>query len=52
MIGDSTVDVQAARAAGMRVGIVAHGFVPKEFLSAADPDWLVDSLAEFMEILA
>src|ERR1039458_1919649 len=39
MIGYSTVDVQAARAAGMRVGIVAHGFVPKEFLSAADPDW-------------
>jgi 2-phosphoglycolate phosphatase len=51
MIGDSTVDVEAARAAGMRVGIVSHGFVPKEYLAAAHPDWLVDSLAEFHKIL-
>ncbi len=52
MIGDSPVDVQAARAAGMRVGVVSHGFVAKEYLNAADPDWLVDSLEEFLEILA
>ncbi len=51
MIGDSTVDVEAARAAGMRVGIVSHGFVPREYLAAANPDWLVDSLADFLKIL-
>ncbi len=51
MIGDSTVDVEAARAAQMRVGIVIHGFVPKEQLAASHPDWLVDSLSDFIEIL-
>jgi 2-phosphoglycolate phosphatase len=51
MIGDSTVDVEAARAAGMRVGIVSHGFVPREYLAASHPDWLVDSLADFLKIL-
>src|SRR5581483_2104555 len=48
MIGDSPVDIQAARAAGMLVGVVEHGFVPREKLNAADPDWLVDSLMEFI----
>lgn len=51
MIGDSPVDVEAARAAGMLVGLVSHGFVPKEYLNASDPDWLVDSLSDFMDIL-
>ncbi len=51
MIGDSPVDVEAARAAGMLVGIVSHGFVAKEYLNASDPDWLVDSLLDFIEIL-
>jgi 2-phosphoglycolate phosphatase len=52
MIGDSPVDIQAARAAGMLVGVVEHGFVPREKLNAADPDWLVSSLEEFVEILS
>jgi phosphoglycolate phosphatase len=52
MIGDSPVDAEAARAAGMLVGLVSHGFVPKEYLISSDPDWLVDSLTEFIEILA
>jgi phosphoglycolate phosphatase len=52
MIGDSPVDTEAARAAGMRVGLVSHGFVPREEMSASHPDWLVDSLKEFMAILA
>jgi 2-phosphoglycolate phosphatase len=52
MIGDSPVDVEAARAAGMLVGIVSHGFVAREHLAAADPDWLVDTLGEFIEILS
>jgi 2-phosphoglycolate phosphatase len=52
MIGDSPVDAQAARAAGMLVGLVSHGFVPKEYLNSSDPDWLVDSLIDFIDILA
>jgi phosphoglycolate phosphatase len=52
MIGDSPVDVQAARAAGMPVGVVVHGFVAREKLNEADPDWLVDSLKDFIDILS
>ena len=51
MIGDSPVDVEAARAAGMRVGLVSHGFVAKEYMTASDPDWIVDSLLDFTNIL-
>jgi phosphoglycolate phosphatase len=51
MIGDSPVDTQAARAAGIRVGLVSHGFVSKEEMTSSHPDWLVDSLKEFDEIL-
>jgi phosphoglycolate phosphatase len=51
MIGDSPVDVQAARAAGMLVGLVSQGFVAKEHLVSAGPDWMVDSLLEFIDIL-
>ncbi len=51
MIGDSPVDIEAARAAKMLVGVVTHGYVGREVLSASDPDWLVDSLSEFTEIL-
>ncbi|HVZ79573.1 MAG TPA: phosphoglycolate phosphatase [bacterium] len=51
MIGDSPVDIQAARAAGMLVGVVEHGFVAREHLASADPDWLVNNLEEFIEIL-
>ncbi len=52
MIGDSVVDIEAARGAKMLVGVVSHGYGEKEILNAADPDWLVDSLSEFIEILS
>ena len=50
MIGDSPVDIEAARAAKMLVGVVTHGYVSKEVLNASDPDWLVDSLEELIDI--
>jgi len=51
MIGDSPVDVEAARAANIPIGLVSHGFVEEEHLKAAHPDWLVHSLLDFKEIL-
>jgi 2-phosphoglycolate phosphatase len=51
MIGDSYVDIEAARAAKMLVGVLTHGYGTREVLSAADPDWMVDSFEDFMEIL-
>lgn len=52
MIGDSTVDIEAARAAKMLVGVLTHGYGTRDILAAADPDWMVDSLTEFIHILA
>jgi phosphoglycolate phosphatase len=51
MIGDSPVDVEAARAANIPIGLVSHGFVDEVHLQAAQPDWLVHSLLEFKVIL-
>lgn len=39
-VGDSTVDIETARAAGVHVAIVAHGFTDREKLKAAAPDKL------------
>jgi phosphoglycolate phosphatase len=52
MIGDSTVDIQAARAAHLKVGVLTHGYSQREDLNALDPDWMVDSLLEFIDLLA
>ena len=51
MIGDSLVDAQAGRNAGMSVGLVSHGYTHRSELATADADCLVDSMLEFMEIL-
>jgi len=52
MIGDSTVDIEAARSANMLVGVLTHGYGTRDILAAADPDWMVDSLNEFIDILS
>lgn len=44
LVGDSPVDVEAARAAGMRVAVVAHGFSSRKDLEAAGPDWIAGNL--------
>ena len=39
-VGDSDVDIQTARAAGVHVVVFSHGFVSREKLKAAGPDRL------------
>lgn len=51
MIGDSVVDIQAGKAAGLPVGVVTQGYNSREALVEAQPDWMVDSLDEFIGIL-
>ena len=46
-VGDSINDVQAARAAGMRVACVSYGYNHGRDISEASPDAVVDSLEEF-----
>jgi phosphoglycolate phosphatase len=48
MIGDSSVDVQTARNASVRVWGVSYGFQP-ESLVADPPDWMAHSMAEVAE---
>ena len=52
-VGDMTVDVQTAHAAGTRVWIVATGSEPAEDVARAKPEALFSSLADLqMDLLA
>ena len=51
-IGDMTVDIETARAAGVRVWIVPTGCEARESLLAARPDRLIESLEEMLAEVA
>jgi phosphoglycolate phosphatase-like HAD superfamily hydrolase len=51
MVGDSYVDIQAAQAVPMRVAVLTHGYGTREVLTAANPDWILNSLQELIPIL-
>ena len=46
MVGDSSTDIAAARAAKMRVVAVSFGYNHGEPLTASSPDWIVDDLKQ------
>ena len=49
-VGDSINDVQAARAAGMRIACVSYGYNHGRHISEAAPDAVVDSLEELASL--
>lgn len=49
MIGDSSYDIQAARAAGIKVIAVTYGFRSRESLK--DADYIIDRFDELLNIL-
>lgn len=51
VIGDTALDVQAARASGMRVVGVRTGFEDAAVLAAAEPDELLDDLTTLLDVL-
>lgn len=51
MIGDSRVDIDTARKAGLRVVACTWGFVGKEQLKEGKPDYMVDSPKELLTLL-
>jgi phosphoglycolate phosphatase len=51
MVGDSPVDVQAGKAAGMLTCAVSYGYRSRKELEAAGPDFFVDRFAELEKIL-
>lgn len=50
-VGDMTVDIDAARSAGIRAWIVPTGSQTREILEKANPDRLLDSIADLPTIL-
>lgn len=51
MIGDSTHDIMAAKAAGMRSCAVTWGYRSKEILEKEQPDVFVDSFAGLVDVI-
>ncbi len=50
-IGDSHVDIQTARNAGVKVCAVTWGFRPREELVACQPDYLIDTPQELVSLV-
>ncbi|MCK5669528.1 MAG: phosphoglycolate phosphatase [Gammaproteobacteria bacterium] len=50
MVGDSVNDVRAARAAGFQVLCVSYGYNLGQDIRLANPDYVVDSLADLVNI--
>jgi phosphoglycolate phosphatase len=51
-VGDMTVDIQTARAAGVRVWVVPSGSDDRSALEAGRPDRLLDTFADLVPALA
>lgn len=49
MVGDSQIDIEAARAAGIPVAAVAWGFTSRDVLASASPDLLAEDAATLGE---
>lgn len=50
MVGDSLVDTETARAAGIEIVLITHGFSDQNELKLARPDALVDGFPELLEL--
>ncbi len=51
VVGDSSNDVEAARAAGMAVAAVSYGYNYCENLGDCDPDVVVDTISELLDLI-
>ena len=50
LIGDSPIDVEAGRNAGIQTVVVQHGFADGDELELARPDWIVQDLWQFLKL--
>ncbi|MGM9838215.1 MAG: HAD family hydrolase [Paludibacteraceae bacterium] len=51
-VGDSLVDINTARNAGVPVAACSWGFVPRQELEDAKPDFLIDQPAQLLSVLS
>jgi phosphoglycolate phosphatase len=52
MVGDGSQDIEAGRRAGARTVGLRHGIQPLEYMLAAEPDHVIESLLELPALLA
>ena len=52
MIGDSLVDIETGKRAGVRTCGVTYGHAGREALESAQPDWIIDDLMELKQFIA
>ena len=52
MIGDRRVDMIAAKANGIKTMAITYGYGSREELIACDPDYICDSPAQIVSLLA
>jgi phosphoglycolate phosphatase len=52
MVGDSPMDIHAARSAGVRVAAVTYGFRTGAELMSHSPDYLIGAFAELREVVS
>jgi len=52
IVGDSTVDVKAGKAAGSKTVAVLSGLYSREELAAANPDFIIGNISELPAIIA
>lgn len=50
LVGDSEVDLETGRRAGMETVLIAHGFVSRDALESRKPEWLVGNFEEFLAL--
>jgi len=51
-LGDSRIDLETARAAGVPVALVSWGYTPRAELQAAGPDYLLDTPSDLDHLLS
>ena len=50
MVGDSTHDMEAGKAAGLHTCAVTYGYRPAEVLKEAKPEFMIGAFAELLEL--
>ena len=50
MVGDSTHDIEAGKAAGLHTCAVTYGYRPAEVLKEAKPEFMIGAFAELLEL--
>ena len=52
MIGDSLVDIETGKRAGVKTCGVTYGHAGRESLASAQPDWIIDDLSELKNLIS